>query len=71
MKSRPDELREEAGHLMHAASFLIVSAARKIELAQQIERLDRAGTPEVGGLTPPPCPGHISRWRDRGGNAPG
>ena len=64
MKDRPEELRDEAEHLLEAASFLIVSAERKLELSRQLERLNRAGTPEVG-LTPLPGSGCTIIREDR------
>ena len=39
---RPKELRNEVDHLLAAASFLIISARRKMDLAEQLERLSRA-----------------------------
>ena len=65
MKDRPKELQDEAEHLLEAASFLIVSAGRKMELSRQLERLNRAGTPEVGGLTPLPGSGCTIIREDR------
>lgn len=64
MKDRPKELRDEAEHLLEAASFLIVSAERKMELSRQLERLNRAGMPEVGE-TPPPGSGCTTIREDR------
>ena len=45
--NRPDELRDEARHLASAASFLIDSAERKLQLAAQLERMSR--TDRLGG----------------------
>ncbi len=53
MNSRPDELRNEVEHLAVAAAFLIENAKRKLELADQLERLSRAGL--TGGGSNPPC----------------
>ena len=59
LQDRPKELQEEAEHLLEAASFLIVSAERKLELARQLKRMNRTGETN-GGLTPPPGSGHAS-----------
>ena len=57
MNSRPKELRDEAEHLAVAASFLIENAKRKLELADQLDRMSR--TDRLGGGTharPAPTP---------------
>ena len=49
LQNRPDELRDEAESLLQAASFLIVSAARKNRLAEQLDRMSRTGVRLGGG----------------------
>ncbi|MAN65338.1 MAG: hypothetical protein CME91_01640 [Hyphomonadaceae bacterium] len=63
MNSRPTELRDEAEHLAVAASFLIENAKRKLELADQLERMSRTGL--GGGGSDPPCSGIITQGDGR------
>ena len=58
--NRPEELRNEVDHLLAAASFLIVSARRKIDLAEQLERLSRADR-LGGGRNARPAPARSIR----------
>ena len=55
MNSRPTELRDEAEHLAVAASFLIENAKRKLELADQLERMSRTGLGGEGLTRPAPA----------------
>mgnify|MGYP000279775826 CR=1 FL=1 len=63
MNSRPKELRDEVEHLAVAASFLIENAKRKLELADQLERMSRTG--RSGGGDNPPCSGVITQGDGR------
>lgn len=54
MQNRAEELREEAEAFEQAAAFLTHQAMAKRRIADEIERIDGAGSPLDGGGTSSP-----------------